>query len=189
MVKINKKIKIYFSDYFDVDHSIIDDYGALDISLLSDNPAFVDPFLIFYSKNKDYQRLHQFIVNYLIFLKKQSDEGNFSHLFYSFPEVNEVWLGFSKSGNKGLGLGKYFANELNGNLVSIFKGSQNKITKSTHIEKLCIIGERIGADKVSDFTLNLIKQYLVKYTEKFSTENLENKYISKFILSKLYFDF
>jgi len=185
----NTDIKIYFSDYFEVDHSKIESYGALDISLLSDNPAFVDPFLIFYSKNKDYQKLHQFIVNYLIFLKKQSDEGNFSQLFYAFPEIKEVWLGFSKSGNKGLGLGKYFANELNENLVSIFKGSKNKITKSTHIEKLCIIGERVGADKVSDFTLNLIKHYLVKYTEKFATENLDKKYISKFRVSKLYFDF
>lgn len=185
----NTDIKIYFSDYFEIDHRKIESYGALDISLLSDNPAFVDPFLIFYSENKDYQELHQFIVNYLIFLKKQSDEGNFSQLFYAFPEVNEVWLGFSKSGNKGLGLGKYFANELNENLVSIFKGSKNKITKSTHIEKLCIIGEGVGADKVSDFTLNLIKHYLIKYTEKFATENLDKKYISKFRVSKLYFDF
>jgi len=185
----NSDIKIYFSDYFEIGHDVVDSYGALDISLLSDNPAFVDPFLIFYSKNKEYQKLHQFIVNYLVFLKKQSDEGNFSHLFYTFPEVNEVWLGFSKSGNKGLGLGKYFANELNENLVSIFKGSKNKITKSTHIEKLCIIGERVGADKISDFTLNLIKHYLVKYTEKFAIENLDKKHISKFRVSKLYFDF
>lgn len=189
MVKINKKIKIYFSDYFDVDHSIVDNYGALDISLLSDNPAFVDPFLIFYSKNKDYQELHQFIVDYLIFLRKQSNVGNFSPLFYTFPEVSEVWLGFSKSGNKGLGLGKYFANELNKNLVSILKGSKSKITKSTHIEKLCIIGDRVGADKVSDFTINLIKQYLVKYTEEFAIKNLNKKHVSKFRISKLYFDF
>jgi len=185
----NTDIKIYFSDYFEINHSIVDSYGAFDISLLSDNPAFVDPFLIFYSKNKDYQKLHQFIVDYLIFLKKQSDDGNFSYQFYAFPEVNEVWLGFSKSGNKGLGLGKYFANELNENLISIFKGSKSKITKSTHIEKLCIIGERVGADKVSDFTLNLIKNYLVKYTEEFATKNLDKKYISKFRVSKLYFDF
>ncbi|HRY36273.1 MAG TPA: hypothetical protein P5230_00120 [Candidatus Magasanikbacteria bacterium] len=185
----NADIKIYFSDFFEVDHNKLESYGALDISLLSDNPAFIDPFLIFYSKNKDYQQLHQSIVNYLIFLKKQSDEGNFSNLFYTFPEVNEVWLGFSKSGNKGLGLGPYFANELNENLINIFKGNKNKITKSTHIEKLCIIGERIGADKISDFTLNLIKHYLVKYTEKFAIENLDNKYISKFRISKLFFDF
>lgn len=182
-------IKIYFSDYFEIDHSTIDNYGALDISLLSDNPAFVDPFLIFYSKKKDYKSLHQFIVRYLIFLKQQSDNGNFSLLFYAFPEVSEVWLGFSKRSNKGQGLGPYFADELNENLASIFKGAKNNITKSTHIEKLCIVGERVGADKVSDFTLNLIKHYLVKYTEEFAAKNLAKKYIANFRVSKLYFDF
>lgn len=185
----NNDVKIYFSDFFEIDHNKIDDYGALDISLLSDNPAFVDPFLIFYSKNDDYQKLHQFIVDYLLFLKNQSDSGVFSSLFYKFPEVNEVWLGFSKKGNKGLGLGTFFAKELNENLVGIFDGNNNDITESVHIEKLCIVGERVGADKVSDFTLNLIKQYLVKYTEEFTTKNIDKKYTSKFRVKKLYFDF
>lgn len=185
----NTNVKIYFSDYFEIEHDIIDDYGALDISLLSDNPAFVDPFLIFYSKNKEYQKLHQFIIDYLVFLKQQSDENNFSYQFYTFPEVKQVWLGFSKNRNHGLGLGPYFADELNKNFVSIFKGRKDQITQSTHLEKLCIVGERIGADKVSDFTVNLIKNYLVKYTEKFAIENLDKKYIKKFRVSKLYFDF
>jgi hypothetical protein len=183
------KIKIYFSDYFNVDHDIIEDYGALDISLLSDNPAFVDPFLIFYSKKTEYQKLHQFIVDYLLFLKKQSDQGNFSYLFYTFPEVEEAWLGFSKKSNKGLGLGKFFAKELNENLISIFRGTENKITKGTHIEKLCIVGKKVGVDKVSDFTLNLIKNYLVKYTSNFATQYLDKSLVAKFRVSKLYFDF
>lgn len=183
------EIKIYFSDFFEIDHKAIDDYGALDISLLSDNPAFVDPFLIFYSKKKEYQELHEFIVKYLEFLKSQSDSGRFSKIFYSFPEVNETWLGFSKSGNKGLGLGSLFAKELNDNLSNIFKGEENDITKSSHLEKLCIIGEGVGVDKISDFTLNLIKSYLVKYTEKFALNFLDKKFISKYRVSKLYFDF
>jgi hypothetical protein len=184
-----KPIKIYFSDFFGISHNIINDYGALDISLISDNPAFVDPFLIFYSKNKEYQKLHKFIVDYLIFLKTQSDSGNFSHLFYSFPEVDEVWLGFSRRGNKGLGLGKFFAKELNENLLNIFKGEKQKITKSSHIEKLCIIGKRVGVDKVSDFTLNLIKNYLVEYTEKFSLRFLNKKFVARYRVAKLRFDF
>ena len=33
---------VYFSDVFEVKHSIIEKYGALDISLVCDNPAFVE---------------------------------------------------------------------------------------------------------------------------------------------------
>ena len=39
--------KIYFSNVFGVEHAVIEKYGALDISLICDNPAFADPFLIF----------------------------------------------------------------------------------------------------------------------------------------------
>lgn len=185
----NEDIKIYFSDFFEIDHEALDAHGALDISLLSDNPAFVDPFLIFYSKKAEYIKLHDFIVKYLVFLKNQSDTGQFSPVFYSFHEVNQVWLGFSKGGNKGLGLGDFFAKELHENLVNIFKGAKNNITKSSHIEKLCIVGERVGADKISDFTINLIKEYLVRYTEKFAKQYLDESKTSTFRISKLYFDF
>jgi len=57
MVTETKENKVYFSDIFDVQHSLIEKYGALDISLICDNPAFVDPFLIF--ANPKYNDLHQ----------------------------------------------------------------------------------------------------------------------------------
>jgi hypothetical protein len=125
----------------------------------------------------------------LVFLKTQSDKGKFSFLFYTFPEVDEVWLGYSRGGNKGLGLGKIFANELHDNLLNIFKGEGSKITKSSHLEKLCIIGDRVGVDKISDFTLNLIKSFLVGYTQKFALKYLSKKYVAKYRIPKLYFDF
>lgn len=160
--------KIHFSDFFKVDHDSVENYGALDISLLSDNPAFVDPFLIFYSKKNEYQNLHKKIIEYILFLKKNSDLNNYLESNYKFPEVKQTWLGYSRSGNKGRGLGSKFAKELNKNLSEIFSDLQDvKITKSPHLEKLCLVADRVGADTISDFTLNLIKAYLVEYTQKF----------------------
>ena len=46
-------IKVYFSDYFNVDENIIDEYGAVNISLINDLPLFIDPFLLFNSPNAD----------------------------------------------------------------------------------------------------------------------------------------
>ena len=62
--------KVYFSDIFNVKHSEIEKYGALDISLICDNPAFVDPFLIF--SNPKYKGLHNQIIDYLKFLRDLS---------------------------------------------------------------------------------------------------------------------
>ncbi len=42
-------MELYFSDYFRIDPSVLEDYGAFAISVVSDLPLFVDPFLLFNS--------------------------------------------------------------------------------------------------------------------------------------------
>lgn len=37
-------VKLYFSDFFDVDEDIIEGYGAVNISLINDLPLFIDLF-------------------------------------------------------------------------------------------------------------------------------------------------
>src|SRR3989339_564777 len=185
--------KVYFSDIFNVKHTIIEEYGALDISLVCDNPAFVDPFLIF--ANSKYKNLHDFIVDYLKFLKTLSlqeeklSSGNFKH-YYKFPEVKQAWLGYSVGGNAGLGLGKDFAESLYQNLHKIFsKFGNEKLTESSHLEKLCLAEEGVGVDKISDFTLNLIKKFLLEYTQTFAKKNLNSKFLAEFSVRKVEFDF
>lgn len=186
--------KIYFSDVFNVKHSVIEKYGALDISLVCDNPAFVDPFLIF--ANPKYKDLHDFIIEYLKFLRnlslqKQGQElenGIFNH-YYKFPEVKQAWLGYSVAGNAGLGLGKDFAISLYKNLHEIFsKFGDENITESSHLEKLCLVEEGVGVDKISDFTLNLIKRFLLEYTQKFAEKHLDKSLLSEFPIRKVNFD-
>ena len=48
------KIKVYFSDFFEVDEDIIEEYGAVNISLINDLLFFIDPFLLLNSKNQDF---------------------------------------------------------------------------------------------------------------------------------------
>jgi len=185
--------KVYFSDIFKVKHSVIENYGALDISLVCDNPAFVDPFLIF--ANSKYKNLHDFIIDYLKFLKtlslKESElsSGNFKH-YYKFPEVKQAWLGYSVGGNAGLGLGKDFAESLYKNLHKIFSHfGDEQITESSHLEKLCLVEEGVGVDKISDFTINLIKKYLLDYTQTFAKQYIDQKHLSEFSVRKVNFDF
>lgn len=187
--------KIYFSDVFNVKHSVIEKYGALDISLVCDNPAFVDPFLIF--ANPKYKNLHDLIIEYLKFLRNLSlqkqgqnlDNGIFKH-YYKFPEVKQAWLGYSVACNAGLGLGKDFAVSLYKNLHKLFsKFGDENITESSHLEKLCLVEEGVGVDKISDFTLNLIKRFLLEYTQKFAKKHLDKSSLSEFSIRKVNFDF
>ena len=38
---------MFFSEYFGIDSSILEKYGAVDISFVCDSPLFIDPMLIF----------------------------------------------------------------------------------------------------------------------------------------------
>ena len=100
---------MYFCDYFKVKKECLDEYGALNISLDSDIPAYIDPLLIFVSKNKSYKKWHDKIVEYVLFLasNKKSEEidRGLIKTFFTFKEVKNNWLGLSMSGNEGNALG------------------------------------------------------------------------------------
>lgn len=170
-------MNIYFSDYFGVSKESLDSYGAFNVSLINDLPVFIDPFLLFSSEKDDYKKLHDEIIKYITFLREMSENGVISkglikHWFL-FPEVKQNWLGYSKVGNGGSGLGTLFASALNENLSSIFNNFGNEqITKSSHLEKLCLIKEGVGKDSISDFTTNLIKGFLCEYTEEFAKSHI-----------------
>jgi hypothetical protein len=185
---------IFFSDFFDVSADIIDNYGAFNISLINDLPLFVDPFLLFNSEKPIYQELHEEIIKYMCFLKEVSLHGTINpHLvdvWFTFPEVKQNWLGYSKSGNGGHGLGPKFARALNQNLNSIFNNfGEETITRSSHLEKLCLVREGVGRDNISDFTTNLIKSYLASYTHEFAKKYLAKEHIKKVSIAKSKFNY
>lgn len=187
-------LNIYFSDFFDVDENIIESYGAVNISLINDMPLFVDPFLLFNSEKEEYRKIHQNIISYLLFLQEQAEKypsppkGMLS-AWYNFPEVKQTWLGFSLEGNSGKGLGISFARNLHKGLQTIFKDfGKETITKSSHLEKLCLISPLVGRDKISDFTTNFIKKYLLNYTETFASLYLKPEQCQKFVIPKVEFN-
>ena len=90
---MTKKFNIYFSDFFGVSDETVENYGAFNISLITDLLLFIDPFLLFNSDRPEYQKLHQEIIKYSLFLKKQSlsgilDQGLIKSWFY-FSEIKQ----------------------------------------------------------------------------------------------------
>lgn len=187
-------MNIHFSDIFNIPIDKLDEYGSFNISLINDLPLFVDPFLLFNSKNEIYQELHLNILKYVIFLKdaskdKMIDDGLLNR-WYRFPEVKQNWFGYCLDGNSGKGLGRVFAKSLNNNLKSIFKNFGNEeITKSSHIEKLTLIKSGIGRDNISDFTVNLIKHFLLEYTQNFTLKYISENNRKEVMIDKVIFNY
>ena len=186
-------IELYFTQHFGVNPTVLENYGAFDISLASDLPLFVDPFLLFNSEKPDYQELHANIIKYLTFLRDHADQPLTSGLinaWYRFGEVKQNWLGFTQLGNAGSGLGPDFASALHGSLGSILKSfGTETITKGTHLEKLALIKDGVGRDNISDFTTNLIKSYLLNYTQTFAQQHLEDDQRASFSVPRAEFNY
>lgn len=187
-------MNVYFSDVFEVDPDDIAKYGAFNISLINDLPLFIDPFLIFNSNKKDYKDLHNEILRYVAFLRDRSVEGHVNKgllkSWYCFPEIKQNWFGYSNVGNSGRGPGIEFAKVLNESLSSIFVNfDKQNICHSPHIEKFCLVKEHIGRDNISDFATNLIKGYLLKYTESFAKQYIHKDKIKTHAISHVEFNY
>ena len=186
--------RVYFSDYFGVSRDVLDDYGAFDINLLSDLPLFVDPFLIFNSEKPEYEALHEGIIDYLRFLKEQSASGRMTpasiKYLYRFQEVRQNWFGYTYLGNGGRGLGVKWANALDMSLGRILLNfGEEGVTRGSHLEKLTLIRPGIGKDSISDFTTNLIKHYLVEYTEAFARTHIDPSLCDTFGVARVRFNY
>ncbi len=190
---MHKHVKPHFSDYFNVKKDDLKEYGAFNISLITDLPLFIDPFLLFNSEKEEYQKLHNEIIKYLIFVKdKSSEEVDVGKMksWYMFSEVQQNWLGYSVIGNKGHALGMKFAEALHGNLNTVFQNfGEENITRGAHLEKLCLVKDGVGRDNISDFVTNLIKHFLLEYTQKFTKRYIDKRLTRTFRVKKSYFNY
>jgi hypothetical protein len=185
----------YFTDQFGLDPAVLEEYGAFNVSLVADLPLFIDPFLLFHSDDPEYQALHEGIIRYLVFLKDKAVAGgvvdkDLLKAWYCFPEVKQTWLGFSLTGNSGSGLGVNFATALHSNLHRIFSdfGSE-RVTKGSHLEKVCLIREGVGRDNISDFTTNLILGWLCEFTQRLAKSHLRADQIRRVAIHNARFNY
>lgn len=194
MAEMDDNLRIYFSDYFAVSPELLDEYGTFNVSLHSDLPLFIDPFLLFNSQRSEYRALHDGIIKYVAFLRAKSSAGALTddqlRAWFMFSEVEQTWLGFSRNGNRGRGLGMKFARALNKNLNTIFASfGEEQLTEGSHIEKLCLVESGVGRDNISDFTTNLIKEYLLDFTQTFARDNLPPTHRKRFGIPKVRFNY
>jgi hypothetical protein len=189
-----RSARIYFTDFFEVSPEVLAHYGAFNVACIVDLPLFIDPFLLFTSSKGEYQHLHNEIIHYLSFLREKSVEGSVNDgllkAWYCFPEVSQNRLGFCLTGNSGRGLGMDFAKALNENLHHLFSDfGKEKVTKGSHLEKLVLIRERVGRDNISDFTTNLIKGYLLEYTQQFAKQYIDSAKLQRVNVARTKFNY
>jgi len=82
------------------------------------------------------------------------------------------------------------AENLHSNLHVIFTDfGEEKITESSHLEKVFLVSDGVGRDNISDFTTSLIKDYLCLYTEAFAASYLPADAIREVWVERAHFNY
>lgn len=130
-----------------------------------DIPLGIDPFLLYKSRRPLFAAFHSIVLktfNAGIEALRRGERADACYLF-DLPEVSEVGLGYTKKGKRGSGVGDFLA----ALIVETLEDSPALMERGVrHIEEMQLVSIGIGPDRISDMTANLIKQFLIDYTQK-----------------------
>ena len=130
-----------------------------------DIPLCIDPFLLFKSRDPILSALHLTILrafNHGIDLIRKGQASEVRNLF-DFPEAAEIGFGYTKKSKRGSGVGGFLSELITETLTDSPALLERGIR---HIEEMQLVSVGIGPDRVSDMAANLLKKFLIEYTQK-----------------------
>lgn len=134
-------------------------------NLAVDLPLAIDPFLLYKSRDEELRKLHIQLLSLFqqgTQLFCQGDRAGLDQLI-DFPEVDEIGLGYSEGTIGGRGLGTRL-NHLLADTLAASPMLQERGLR--HIEELQLVSIGVGPDRVSDIAGNVLKHYLIEYTQR-----------------------
>ena len=178
---------IPLSEHFGVSSDVFIKLGILDVPLNTDTPLFIDPQLLKNSKyeifNTDawnaYQDFYHDLYHKVQMLVQEKDNFIKNKIIKNLKmainakEPVGLCLGYSKSNNRGRGIGKDVANVIVRTATEVVsRGVKNPGMFSV----LFLLEEGIGGDFISDLTANIILIQLARFTQDISKKlNIKTK--------------
>lgn len=129
-----------------------------------DLPLGIDPFLLFKSRDPTLADLHRVILaafNRGIEAIRSQDAPTARRILH-YPEASEIALGYTQAGRRGSGVGEFLTELLIESVLDTPAILENGVR---HVEEMQLVSVGIGADRVSDIVANIIKPYLLTYTQ------------------------
>lgn len=147
-------------------YGIKEDTDFCDINLKQDNRLFVDPYMIAIDKSDLATKCHNDVVVYfsqlLSYARSNNKEEGYK-LVEHLKENNEFRLGYSKDKSRGNGFGEERGRQL---FDEIQSSSTTKAGILEDIFDTSVMIKGVGADLISDLTLNIICKNLINYTQE-----------------------
>lgn len=146
-----------------------DNAAWFDPVLTTDNPVFVDPFLLDYSGEPEFggaadELFEHFREPFRLLAKSPSADTSG---MLDFPEMPETCLGYTAHGTRGAGSGRFFAGEIRKAMVVSIKAG---LDSPKHFEEIGLLSPGLGPDRISDIACRIAAARFMAYTERVARE-------------------
>jgi hypothetical protein len=125
----------------------------------------IDPFLLYKSRRVVLNEAHAVLVGMFneAFAAFRAGNEALAARLIDFPEVPEVRFGYSRTGSRGSGIGSV----LQRLVLETLRSSPELVRRGVrHVEELPLYNFGIAEDRISDLTANVLRSYLIDYTQK-----------------------
>ena len=158
---------VLFSLQFDIPDP--DSFSWFDVTLTRDATVFIDPFLLEFCEELELAGAHEQIFQHFrgIFEVLARDRSASVLSSLTFPEVDEIGLGFTKWGHHGAGTGRHFAREIRDAIVHAIRAG---LESPRHFEEIGLLRVGIGQDRISDISARIILNKLAAFTTRCCAE-------------------
>ncbi len=153
-----------FSEHFDLNKSQAE-LDFVDIELDRDLALFVDPYALSIYPGKWYEDCNSLVIDFFSLLLSRIKDGQISEAFEMLSrlrEPNDTRLGLSKGAPNGRGIGQKYAHSLYTRFLASRAVQTGKLSDISDCELMI---EGISSDRISDMTINIIRQKLIEYTQ------------------------
>ena len=168
---------MHFSGYFKIKHCDFVKGGVFDGLIEKDAHLHIDPLLLKNCKIPEFREAYQKFLDYFNEIVKLVVGMNnpvirqrcFTEICrrMQFPEVVSTGLGYSRSNTRGCGISGKLATQLAKSCVEIIEAG---IKDPAFFTLLPFIEEGIGADRISDMTIDILLEEFLIYTQRVAQE-------------------
>lgn len=176
---VNKKkeglnMPITFSEQFNVASSVLENSGAFDVILDVDTRVFIDPALLELCTEPEFvdarSKVERYFSNIITLLQhsKQRDDMYWKRAdrLLTFKELSGTCFGYSQNGTGGNAIGTVLRYTILNTIKELMIEGE---TDPVLFELLGVFQEGIGCDRVSDLITFILREDILKYTQRVVT--------------------
>lgn len=166
---------ITFSEQFHIAKSTLDTTGVFDVILDVDTRVFIDPALLELCEEPEFMdarlKIEEYFSNIITLLRHSRSKKDMywrrADQLLTFRELSGTCFGYSQNGTGGNAIGAVLRDSILSTIKELLTEGE---TDPILFELLGVFQEGIGCDRVSDLITFILREDILRYTQRVVTE-------------------